>query len=223
MNKFTIEDINKKPNMELTADNIVKVDAKFYQKLRKDEDFLRDFLRENPTNVNPDIIYRKIRLIDLLNSTRLDNHPGFAEFLANKICGITDIDDLIRFGDPKAVDLIALENDNFCGVPSFASKYCYYHQIYCYDRNDYPIYDMNVRKMLLRYISKRGLRTFMDNLFTDSDIENPYAEFKKIIEKTLSLYEIKAKNKEFNGRAFSMFDHFMWYTYKFGEESTKDE
>ena len=71
--------------------------------------------------------------------------------LADFILKIDGFDERLAKGDPALVNIIA-KNTGAINLFSFASKYCTYHNVEIYERDDYSIFDGIVRKTLPQYI-----------------------------------------------------------------------
>lgn len=212
----------------LTVDYIISGDNDFFDDdvVKNDEEIMRKFLKANPLNTDNNIVIQKIRLIDLMNSTQLqmnnkkeynNKNTRIEKVLAEQIINM-NFDERIKKGEPKLVDDIAkAANDvdhEFKILYSFASKYCYYHQTYALDtpKNDYPIYDSVLRKVLPKYIN--GVTTnSLENMFKEGCL---YEDYITIIKNTLAAYNIDIHEKAFKGRPLSMLDHCLWYKNRSG-------
>ena len=71
--------------------------------------------------------------------------------LAKVVLDIPNFDDRLATGDTKLVNIIA-KNIDAINMISFASKYCTYHNVEVYKRDDYSIFDGIVKKALPHYI-----------------------------------------------------------------------
>lgn len=198
-----------KPNISsgfplLTADNIEQV----HLQVRQDTSYgtnmelIHSALRKFPNNTDGELIAMKISLIDLTNSTHIGMHQKRISLqeLVKVIQGIPDFDARISQGDPSLVSQLAKTNGrvNFF---SFASKYCTYHNVAIYRRDDYSIFDNVVEASLPHYVS--GL--------TQTAVRNwkntyNYAAFNDCIGELLERADIQIP---FRRRKF---DHFLWYT-----------
>jgi hypothetical protein len=72
--------------------------------------------------------------------------------LAKVIYEIPDFDSRLATGDPELVNIIARNIDSI-NMFSFASKYCTYHNVEIYGRDDYSIFDGIVKHSLPHYVS----------------------------------------------------------------------
>lgn len=88
-------------------------------------------------------------MLDSLYSTNVTKLIKFVD-LAKQICEIDDIALHLKNYDPKLVSEIAKLSDNK-KIFSFATKYCCMHNYYVYDRDDYSIVDISVKKLLPKY------------------------------------------------------------------------
>lgn len=226
-----VDKIEKRKGEILTAGIIAKGDDYFfkYSNIRYDENLIESFLKEHPENKDENIIIQKIRLIDLLNSTNLkmynikeEGAEKIEKALAKGISEKSNLDELIADGDSEAVEYIAYaakgRDKRFPRLYSFASKYCYYHQMYAFKtlKKNYPIYDKAVREKLPLYLS--GFEADdLEKMFRDSSKKDkPYEKYRVIIDKVFEKYKINMKDSKFQNRPYSMLDHFLWHKYKTG-------
>lgn len=123
------------------------------EKSRKNDGFIKEILSVYRYNTKIEEITAKILLLDMTYSTGLRFHFS-AEFtiedLARGIQAIPELDKMIENGSTEAVDRILAINDNV-NLFSFASKYCFIHNVYCYGEDDYSIYDSAVAEYLPEY------------------------------------------------------------------------
>ena len=192
--------------LKVTAEEIEAV----HKKVLEDEGYgtdyqiIYDVLNRFPYNTEPEIVAMKIGLIDMTNSTHLGQHRNHVTLLelVQLICGIKDFDLRVQQGDPELVKILARSNGKR-NLFSFASKYCTYHNVDVYGKDDYSIYDNVVADNLFRYVpglSKTATAQWRQNV--------DYIAFLNCIEKLLDDNEIFI---DFRRRKF---DHFLWYTYR---------
>lgn len=190
-------------HMALTAENIEKQSCLVNEnsKYGKESEIIRSALSLYPKNDELNIVAMKIALIDITNSTQLSKFKNKISLfdLTQVIMSIENIDDRIAHGDPEVVNMIA-KNTGAINLFSFASKYCTYHNVEIYGRDDYSIYDGIVKRNLPYYAHDISERT-IENWRTSFD----YASFNNSIRDTLDQYGI---TMPFRRRKF---DHFLWY------------
>jgi hypothetical protein len=94
----------------------------------------------------------KIAVIDVTNSTHLSQYKSLVSLydLADIIVRAKDFDVRLSQGDPDLVKLIA--NNGKINLFAFASKYCTYHNVEIYKRDDYSIFDVVVKNVLPHYV-----------------------------------------------------------------------
>ena len=114
-------------------------------------------LRQYPQNNDIAIVSMKICLIDLTNGTNLMRNlgkDGGLYDLAEKIIQV-DFDKRVSTGDLSLVNELAKWTKEKFGknLFSFISKYCLYHNVHCYDKDDYVIYDSVLAENISKYIS----------------------------------------------------------------------
>lgn len=114
-------------------------------------------LKDNPMNTNISMVAMKVSLIDITNGTNLSRNlgkDGGLYKLSQKIVE-SNFDERIKNGDLTLVNELALwtkKNLNK-NLFSFVSKYCLYHNVHCYNRDDYAIFDSVLCDNLYKYIS----------------------------------------------------------------------
>lgn len=143
----------------------------------------------------------KIAVIDVTNSTHLSQYKSKLSLydLAKLILEIPDFDKRLEKGDPELVNIIA-RNIGAVNMFSFASKYCTYHNVEVYGRDDYSIFDGIVKNTLPYYIP--GLTVSrIDKWRVNLD----YKSFNECVGKLLDEHNIHIP---FRRRKF---DHFLWY------------
>lgn len=190
--------------LSLTAENIEQI----HQQVLKDTSYGTDtelihtILSRFPENTDRELVTMKMAVIDLTNSTHIGMHRGKVSLheLVQVVLDISDFDMRLAQGDPELVSQLARTNGkvNFF---SFASKYCTYHSVAAYKRDDYSIFDNVVENSLPHYapqITKAvisGWRTTYN-----------YAAFNRCIGELLDRNHIQIP---FRRRKF---DHFLWYS-----------
>jgi len=143
----------------------------------------------------------KIAVIDVTNSTHLSQYKSKISLydLSKIILDIPNIDKRLENGDPELVNIIA-KNNGSVNMFSFASKYCTYHNVEIYKKDDYSIYDGIVKNTLPHYI--QGLTANQINKWR---VNFNYSAFNNCIGMFLDENGIKIP---FRRRKF---DHFLWY------------
>ena len=162
---------------------------------------IHDVLNAFPKNTDLNTIAMKIAVIDVTNSTHLSQYKSKISLydLAKMILEIPNIDNRLENGDPELVNIIA-KNNGSVNMFSFASKYCTYHNVEIYGKDDYSIFDGIVKNTLPHYIE--GLTV---NQIDKWRMNYDYAAFNECIGKLLDEHNIKIP---FRRRKF---DHFLWY------------
>lgn len=165
-----------------------------------------------PLNDDPELIALKIALIDMTNSTNIGRHRQkiVVTELAVIIAGIRDFDDRLRQGDPSLVPIIA-KNNGSINLFSFASKYCTYHAVDVYGKDDYVIFDSVVRDALPKYVA--GLhKATLEAWRKDYN----YLAYKQCIDDLLDANGIYIP---FRHRKL---DHYLWHQYRKAEDKPSD-
>lgn len=202
----------------LTVAEIKKWDNKVARdpKYGKEQDIIEKVIKLYPYNTELLPIAMKVSVIDLTNSTQLTNYKSKISLydICQVILGIEHFDERLASGDPELVIEIARRSKNVGGIDkgvnlfSFASKYCCYHNIYQYKRDDYSIFDNVVSDVLYLYSTKKNpLKK------TQPEKWRQNIQYKEYNDYIGSLLDEKGITSSVTGRR-RMFDHFLWYTNK---------
>ncbi len=167
----------------------------------RENELITKCLKKFPKNDDVAIVAMKIGLIDITNSTHIAQHKRLisAVELAEAIVAIKNIDERIMHGDPEVVNEIARSNGKI-NLFSFASKYCCYHNVNLYDKDDYSILDTVVKETLPKYfndITKHKIQKWQDRFC--------YKEYNDYITRKLNELGINIPNRK------RKFDHFVWF------------
>ena len=195
--------IHKQKYLPLTEENMEK-QHKFVgasSNYGKEGLIIHDVLNAFPLHNDLNTIAMKIAVIDVTNSTHLSQYKSRLSLydLAKVILEIPNFDDRLAKGDPELVNIIA-RNIGAVNMFSFASKYCTYHNVEVYGRDDYSIFDGIVKNTLPHYI--QGLTTNKIDTWRRSF---DYETFNECIGNLLDENNIHIP---FRRRKF---DHFLWY------------
>ena len=192
----------------LAAEKAVNTDPKY----GKEQDLIEQIIRMHPLNDDLYWIAIKVSLIDLTNSTQLTNYKSkLSLYDISKIILDLQIDDKIKKGEIEVVQEIAKACKNFdngkgVNLFSFASKYCCYHNVFAYDRDDFSIFDNVVSQHLYEYATP--LNPLRKTTPEEWRVKIDYKAYNDYIGKLLD-----EKGIHVNGRR-RMFDHFVWNTYR---------
>lgn len=147
-------------------------------------------LKKMPLNNDKSIVAMKICLIDITNGTNLSRNlgkQGGLYKLSEKIIN-SNFDERVKAGDTSIIEEIARWTKKEFGknLFSFITKYCLYHNVHCYDKDDYTIFDSVVSRNLYRYISKEDFekitgRKLKANSFFKMKDEYNYNLYLKVI------------------------------------------
>lgn len=197
---FTIADI-------IREHKIVLGDRKY----SNDIGLIEKIIRAHPLNDDIFWIAIKISMIDVINSTQLSKQRAWLSLydIAEIILNLK-IDGCIKAGNPEVVSRIARECKRRYGVNlfSFASKYCVYHNIFAYGKDDFSIFDNIVSKNLYKYsTAKNPLKV------TQPDRWRNKIDYKAFNDYIGALLDEKGIYKSVKGRR-RMFDHFVWHRHK---------
>lgn len=161
----------------------------------------------------------KISLIDMTNSTNLNKHLRTVSLvkLIDKIMN-SNFDERVSKGDITLVEeLSKWTKGEGINLFSFISKYCLYHNFYCYNRDDYAIYDKILNDNIPYYISTEDYYKLTNKVWIKSMCEKlrescNYQEYMKIID-----FIIKNNNITVE-KPHRMLDWFIWYNNRGNDE-----
>lgn len=205
-------------------EKITNEDLELYaEKVNKDKKYGNEGLliykafSQFPYNHDIEVVAMKIALIDITNGTNLSRNlgkEGGLYHLAQKITKI-HFDERVQKGDFSLVEELAIWTKKEIGknLFSFITKYCLYHNVNCYGKDDFAIYDSVVCKNLYKYISKEeyrnitGKKLYKNSLIKIKDEVN-YQEYMNIID-----YIIR-KNNITVPKAHRKLDWYIWYKNK---------
>ena len=121
-------------------------------------------------------------------------------------------DERVKIGDLKFVEELSRWTKQEFGknLFSFISKYCLYHNFYCYDKDDYAIFDSVVSQNIYKYISKEDYHQLTNEKLTKCAVYNlrekyDYEKYMKIINFILSSNNITVD------KPHRKLDWFIWY------------
>lgn len=193
----------KKIYLPITAENIEEQHRLVEESANygKEGLIIREVLNAYPKHDDLNTIAMKIAVIDVTNSTHLSQYKSQLSLydLAKLILDIPAFDVRLAAGDPELVNIIA-KNVGAINMFSFASKYCTYHNVEVYHRDDYSIFDGIVKESLPNYVD--GLSKHKLDVWRS---EYNYVAFNECIGGLLEEYNIHIP---FRRRKF---DHFLWY------------
>lgn len=191
----------------LAAEQAVNTDPKY----GREQDLIEQIIRIHPLNDDLYWIAIKVSVIDLTNSTQLTNYKSkLSLYDISKIILDLDVDGKIMNGDISVVREIAKTCKEFDGngvnLFSFASKYCCYHNVFAYNRDDFSIFDNVVSLHLYEYATP--LNPLRKTTPEGWRVKIDYRAYNDYIGKLLD-----EKKIHINGRR-RMFDHFVWNTFR---------
>ena len=205
--------------MKLTIAGLKKWDKEVADdpKYGKEQQLIRQVIERYPANTDLVDIAMKVSVIDLTNSTQLSNYKSKISLydIANIILSIKDIDKRIARGDVELVsDIARICKEHGVNLLSFASKYCFYHNVFAYGRCDYSIFDSVVSENLYTVATQKHPLTKTEPEKWRKEID--YARFHKYIGDILDEHNIDSSIK----MRRQMFDHFLWFANR-KENNTK--
>lgn len=183
-------------------------------KYRSAAELMELALINNPLNNDIAMVSMKISLIDITNGTNLSRNlgkNGGLYKLSKKIVE-SNFDERVKKGDITIIEELArfTKQEFNKNLFSFITKYCLYHNIHCYNRDDYAIYDSVLSKNLHRYISKEDYKLITGQKLTKNSFSKMkdnfnYELYLKIID------EILKQNNITVDKPHRKLDWFIWY------------
>lgn len=175
-------------------------------------------LKNNPQNTDISVVAMKICLIDLTNGTNLSKNLGTngGLYLLSKKITQSDFDKRVQKGDLLLVEELSKWTKEHIGknLFSFISKYCLYHNVHCYDRDDYVIVDSVLRKNLGKYITEEDYQEITGKTLRKNSKQMgnniDYLTYKKVIDHIIQTNNISVD------KPHRKFDWFIWF--KYGKE-----
>lgn len=185
-------------------------------KYGKEEGLLASIMKNYPKNDDLDLIAMKVSMVDFTNSTQLNKHKStFSLYEVSKIILDLHIDGDLQNGNPEIVRKLAEAYKNFpekekgVNLFSFASKYCAYHNMYAYERDDFSIFDNVVSTHLYLYSTEKNpLKKTTPEIWRQTCNYEAYNQYigKLLDEKGITTDKFPRRRR--------MFDHFVWYNHK---------
>jgi len=192
----------------------------YAQKVRKDTKYgsagilIDDALKKHPLNIDKSDVAMKICLIDITNGTNLSRNLGKSGGLyklSEKIVE-SNFDERVKMGDTSIISELAKWTKQEFGknLFSFITKYCLYHNVHCYEKDDYAIFDSVVSRNLYKYISKEDFemltgKKLRHNSFSKMKDEYDYDSYLKVIDLIIRKNNITVENPH------RKLDWFIWY------------
>lgn len=156
---------------------------------KKRKEAIISLFSQNTRNNSTKVVLPKIATLDKYYSTSIYNPDELAEY----IISIKNLDELLKDGNPEAVEQIRQFklNGKLKNILSFASKYCHFHKT-----DSYPIYDQYA-SLALQKLS--DWRDFPEN----QSPKRTFAHF------NAGVINLKNQNGLTNV-SFEDFDSFLW-------------
>lgn len=171
-------------------------------------------LKQHPLNIDKSVVAMKICLIDITNGTNLNRNlgkNGGLYKLSEKIVE-SNFDERVKIGDTSIISELAKWTKQEFGknLFSFITKYCLYHNVHCYGKDNYAIFDSVVSKNLYKYISKEEYETLTGrklryNSFFKMKDEYDYDLYLKVIDLIINKNNITVE------RPHRKLGWFIWY------------
>ncbi len=175
-----------------TNDDVNKAVQKFDEENGPTEWLLTQLFQKYPLNTDASEVLVKTKVLNVLYNAGV----LAVDTVASHITTLVGLDSCIASGSPDAVYRIAnvqIKQRKFC-FPSFASKYCSWH-----NPSAYPIFDKNVRTCLQFHNKQKRFATFtLDELWE-------YPTFLKVVIAFHSSYGLD------NSFKFKQLDKWLWY------------
>lgn len=214
-----------KKNIDLIS-TFVKNDSNYRVPENANSESYSKLFLDNKFPENKDDLEKAVRLIDKENSTHLAVKDSI-NMTVNKIIemGLENVKNRIKDGDPTVVNEITKANPHRMNF-SFASKFCTYCNRYCFNKDDYSIYDSIVAKILPYYSyvysdqicwktsSRKNSRTVSSTICDEYAKTPNYKGYNELIGRILN--EVKSNvNADITRKDI---DLLLWYYFKGPED-----
>lgn len=178
-------------------------------------DLLKNIIAKYPKNDDIYNIAAKVSVVNLTSSTQLSQHSAkLSLYEIAEIILEQKIDDDIKYGNPEVVNRIAAKcKEKGVNLFSFASKYCFYHNVYVYHQDDFSIFDSVVATHLHLYATESLPITPKNVYGWKNNIQ--YNLFNNYIGNLLDAYDIHHPERR------QLFDHFLWNTFRNSNSNKK--
>lgn len=177
-------------------------------------ELISEALKHYPKNDDISIVAMKICLIDNTNGTNLSRNlgkQGGLYKLSEKIANC-NFDNRVKNGDLTLIRELSEWTKQEFGknLFSFVSKYCLYHNFYCYERDDFAIFDSVVSQNIYKYISKEDYKEITGNKLSKYSTYNLRNTFDYELYIRIINFILKSNNitTQFPHRKL---DWFIWY------------
>ncbi len=183
-------------------------------KYGKENEIIDKALKENPLNTNIATVAMKICLIDITNGTNLSRNlgtKGGLYKLSKKIIN-SNFDERVKNGDLTLVNELAkwTKENLDRNLLSFISKYCLYHNVHCYNKDDYAIFDSVLRDNLYKYISAEDFKNITGKELKRDSFDKFREEFNYLQYMEIIDHIIKNNNIIID-KPHRKLDWFIWY------------
>lgn len=200
---------NNQPKLLLSDQSLSNYSNLVKQTLNygKETELIDRVLKKYPYHEDLDIIALKVALIDFTNTTQLSRAKSKISLnsIAEIIYHTDNIDERIKKGDRTLVSEMSKKCKNQYGYNpfSFMTKYCTYHNVAVYGKDDFSIFDNVLMNNLPKYVE--GLSASkIDKWRQNCDYETYWS----CIDGLLKDFKINSPNKR---RAL---DYCIWYYYR---------
>lgn len=202
--------------VKITDESIeeVAIQVEIDEKYGSENKIINGAMTKCPENTDKSIVAMKISLIDLTNGTNLIRNlgkKGGLNKLAEKITTV-NFDERVKNGDLDLVEELSRWSKEEIGknLFSFISKYCLYHNVHCYNRDDYVIYDSIMCENIPLYIDQKKYKESNGKRLTKNHLKNlkdefNYHDYLNIINTIIIQNNIKVD------KPHRKLDWFIWY------------
>lgn len=183
----------------------------------KDLILIENAFKNHKYNTEISEVAMKVCLIDLTHGTNLLRHLGKNGGLYLLCEHITKIkfDNRVSQGDLTLVnELLKWTKAKFNkDLMSFVTKYCTNHNYFCYDKDDYVIYDSIIKKNIIKYVDKEKFKNNYNTKITGALLTQylknyEYEKYKNVID-----FILEENNITIN-KAHRKIDWYIWYKNK---------
>ena len=201
-----------KLSVDISAGLIEEYIEKFETENGCDDAAVKAIFKVFPANSDISQVMAKVTMVNHFYHTRIVDKN--IQAVANHICKIPGLDEMLNAGKTEAVGLIAKTPEGINKVYSFASKYCSFSKA-----SSYPIMDGISRGVIYVIGKSKGFESLqeLEGYSQLAKYKMDYTEYKKLVDELIRLIPMESL-KDDDG-TYKKIDMFLW---KYGKTARID-